>query len=44
VFFAQPPRPCPYFRLRLSSIDVGQIEPGILALQAAVRSVGRDRR
>ncbi len=43
VFFAQPPRPCPYFRLRLSSIDVGQIEPGILALQAAVRSLGRDR-
>ena len=38
VFFARPPQPCPYFRLRLSSIDLGQIEPGIRALREAVRA------
>jgi GntR family transcriptional regulator/MocR family aminotransferase len=43
VFFAQPPRPCNYFRLRLSSIDVAQIEPGILALRDAVRAMARER-
>ncbi len=43
VFFAQPPRPCPYFRLRLSSIDVGQIEPGIRALREVVGVMGRER-
>ncbi|WP_218509519.1 PLP-dependent aminotransferase family protein [Variovorax sp. dw_308] len=42
VFFAQPPRPCPYFRLRLSSIDVEKIEPGILALRDAVRAMARE--
>jgi len=39
VFFARPPQPCPYFRLRLSSIDLGQIEPGIRALREAVRAL-----
>ncbi|AMM26745.1 MocR-like pyridoxine biosynthesis transcription factor PdxR [Variovorax sp. PAMC 28711] len=43
VFFANPPRPCPYFRLRLSSIDLGQIEPGIRALRDAVRGMERER-
>ncbi|CAN5242173.1 PLP-dependent aminotransferase family protein [soil metagenome] len=43
VFFAQPPRPCPYFRLRLSSIEVTQIEPGIRALREAVRAMSRER-
>ncbi len=43
VFFANPPQPCPYFRLRLSSIDVGQIEPGIRALRDAVRGMERER-
>lgn len=43
VFFAQPPRPCPYFRLRLSSIDLAQIEPGIQALRETVREMVRER-
>lgn len=32
VFFVQPPFPCPYFRLRLSSIAADQIRSGIRAL------------
>jgi GntR family transcriptional regulator/MocR family aminotransferase len=36
VFFMHPPYPCPYFRLRLSSIAAEQIAPGIKALGAAV--------
>jgi GntR family transcriptional regulator/MocR family aminotransferase len=40
VFFVQPSRPCPYFRLRLSSIESAQIEPGIRALRDAVRAMG----
>lgn len=32
VFYAEPPYPCPSFRLRLSSIRSLQIEPGIEAL------------
>lgn len=43
VFFAVPPRPCPYFRLRLSSIDAAQIEPGIRALRDAVRVMAHER-
>jgi GntR family transcriptional regulator/MocR family aminotransferase len=43
VFFAQPPSPCPYFRLRLSSIDVAQIEPGIRALREAVTGMERQQ-
>ena len=35
VFFADPPQPCPFFRLRLSSIRLEQIEPGIKALAEA---------
>ena len=36
VFFVKPPYPCPYFRLRLSSIAVGQIPAGIRALALAM--------
>ena len=36
VFFSSPPEPCPFFRLRLSSILASQIEPGIRALALAV--------
>ncbi len=40
VFFNEPPSPCPYFRLRLSSITLDQIGPGIEALSRAVRGLG----
>ncbi|WP_394790190.1 PLP-dependent aminotransferase family protein [Rhodoferax sp.] len=43
VFYAQPQRPCHYFRLRLSSIDVAKIEPGIRALRVAVDAMARER-
>ena len=36
VFFAKPPYPCPFFRLRLSSIAAAQIPAGIRALGLAV--------
>lgn len=36
VFFAAPPYPCPFFRLRLSSIATAQVAPGIAALSRAV--------
>ncbi len=36
VFFARPAYPCPYFRLRLSSIAPGRIGDGLRALAAAV--------
>lgn len=36
VFFQEPPQPCPYFRLRLSSIAPDRITPGIEALARAV--------
>ena len=36
VFFAKPPYPCPFFRLRLSSIPTRQISAGIRALGLAV--------
>ena len=39
AFFAAPPRPCPFFRLRLSSIDTARVRPGIQALAAAARSL-----
>jgi GntR family transcriptional regulator/MocR family aminotransferase len=39
VFFANPPTPCPFFRLRLSSIRQEQIEPGIKALAEACRAL-----
>jgi GntR family transcriptional regulator/MocR family aminotransferase len=43
VFFVKPPYPCPFFRLRLSSIGVGQIGAGIRALAAAVAELARAR-
>lgn len=39
VFFATPPVPCPYIRLRLSSIPIDHIEPGIRALARAAREL-----
>lgn len=43
VFFMHPPYPCPYFRLRMSSIALEQIEPGVLALRKAVDELARAR-
>jgi GntR family transcriptional regulator/MocR family aminotransferase len=43
VFFAQPPYPCPFFRLRLSSIDKASIEPGLRALAQAVAELAEAR-
>jgi GntR family transcriptional regulator/MocR family aminotransferase len=43
VFFMHPPYPCPYFRLRLSSIGVDQIGPGIRALAVAVHALAQAR-
>jgi GntR family transcriptional regulator/MocR family aminotransferase len=43
VFFAKPPYPCPFFRLRLSSIAAGQIAAGIHALGLAVSDLARAR-
>lgn len=36
VFFLRPPRPCPYFRLRLSSIAPGLIDAGLQALAVSL--------
>lgn len=36
VFFQHPPSPCPFFRLRLSSIAPERIAPGLEALARAV--------
>jgi GntR family transcriptional regulator/MocR family aminotransferase len=43
VFFAKPPYPCPFFRLRLSSIAASQIAAGIRALGLAVSDLARAR-
>ncbi len=43
VFFAAPPYPCPYFRLRLSSIATAQIDAGLRALSLAVADLSRAR-
>jgi GntR family transcriptional regulator/MocR family aminotransferase len=43
VFFLKPPYPCPFFRLRLSSIAAGQIGAGIRALGRAVADLARGR-
>ena len=43
VFFMSPPYPCPYFRLRLSSINAEQIGAGIKALSVAVDELARAR-
>lgn len=44
VFFAKPPYPCPYFRLRLSSIAAAHITAGIQALGLAVEELALARR
>jgi GntR family transcriptional regulator / MocR family aminotransferase len=41
VFFAKPPYPCPFFRLRLSSIATRQIAAGIRALRLAFDELAR---
>jgi GntR family transcriptional regulator/MocR family aminotransferase len=43
VFFGKPPYPCPFFRLRLSSIPALQIGAGIRALGLAVDELARAR-
>lgn len=43
VFFAAPPYPCPFFRLRLSSIALDQIDAGMSALSAAVTELAQAR-
>lgn len=43
VFFANPPYPCPYFRLRLSSIAPGLIAPGLQALGQALDELAAAR-
>jgi GntR family transcriptional regulator/MocR family aminotransferase len=43
VFFLNPPDPCPYFRLRLSSIAAGSIAAGIRALGVAVAELAQSR-
>lgn len=43
AFFAKPPYPCPFFRLRLSSIAAAQIPAGIRALAAAVEELALAR-
>jgi len=43
VFFLNPPDPCPYFRLRLSSIAAGSIAAGIRALGLAVAELAQAR-
>jgi GntR family transcriptional regulator/MocR family aminotransferase len=43
VFYAQPPYPCPGFRLRLSSIAAARIGPGIEALGLAVDELAAAR-
>ena len=43
VFFGKPPYPCPFFRLRLSSIPAAQIAAGIRALALAVEQLAQAR-
>lgn len=43
VFFGRPPYPCPFFRLRLSSIPAGSIVAGIAALAEAAAQMQRER-
>ncbi|WP_198972555.1 MocR-like pyridoxine biosynthesis transcription factor PdxR [Xylophilus sp. ASV27] len=43
VFFARPPYPCPFFRLRLSSIAAAHIPAGIRALALAVEELALAR-
>lgn len=39
IYFSNPPSPCPYFRLRLSSIGLSQIDAGIAALARAAKQL-----
>jgi GntR family transcriptional regulator / MocR family aminotransferase len=39
AFFQQPPQPCSFFRLRLSSIAPGLIDEGLQMLAQALRSL-----
>jgi len=43
VFFVRPPYPCPFFRLRLSSIAARQIPAGVHALAQAVDELASAR-
>lgn len=43
VFFIEPPYPCPFFRLRLSSIAAADISAGIRALGIAVAELAQAR-
>ena len=43
VFFARPPYPCPFFRLRLSSIPADRIGEGIRVLGQAVSDLAQAR-
>ncbi len=43
IFFSKPPYPCPFFRLRLSSIPAPQVAAGIRALGVAVNELARAR-
>ena len=43
VFFNKPPYPCPYFRLRLSSIPAGQIVAGVRSLGLAADELAQAR-
>lgn len=43
VFFVRPPYPCPFFRLRLSSIAARQIPAGVHALAQAVDELAQAR-
>ena len=43
AFFAQPPYPCPWFRLRLSSIAVAHIDAGIRALALTLHELAMAR-
>ena len=42
-FFARPPYPCPFFRLRLSSIAASRITAGVQALARAVAELAAAR-
>ena len=43
IFFSKPPYPCPFFRLRLSSIPAPQVAAGIRALGLAVNELAQAR-
>jgi GntR family transcriptional regulator / MocR family aminotransferase len=43
VFFVSPPYPCPFFRLRLSSISLTHVATGIRALALAVQELAQAR-